>query len=437
MGDWGAGATPLRSNSAFYGGGIPWYKSGELPDGPLNDSEETVTELALQKCSLRLNKPGDVVVAMYGATIGRTGILTRESTSNQAVCACTCMPQVFNRFLLVVLRAYRRRFVAQGEGGAQPNISKVKIVAMPVALPPLAEQKRIVEKVDQLMALCDELEAAQKQKREKAVAFNRAALNAVVHASDKAALASSWSRLQDHFEVLYELPENVKQLRQTILQLAVMGKLGNVPKGRVDEPTAPWLLPSGWRWVALAEVAESRLGKMLDNEKNKGQLRPYLRNTNVHWFTFDLTSLKEMRIGNDELSELTLSDGDVMVCEGGHGVGRSAVWRGNVSGLVFQKALHRVRPNPELNGTYLVYCIKDAFDSGRLQNLFTGAGIPHLTGKALARFRFPLPPLQQQLSIVDQVESLMAYCSKLDAEIAKAGTSGMRLMQAAVESLTV
>src|SRR5690606_23117217 len=122
---------PARSNSDFYGGTIPWFKSGELPDGIMSDAEETVTALALEKCSLRLNQPGDVLVAMYGATIGRAGILTKESTTNQAVCACTCFPQVSNTFLFTVLRAYRRRFLAQGEGGAQPNISKVKIVAMP------------------------------------------------------------------------------------------------------------------------------------------------------------------------------------------------------------------------------------------------------------------------------------------------------------------
>src|SRR5690606_35360892 len=106
-------------------------------------------------------------------------------------------------------------------------------------LPPLPEQKRIVEKVDQLMALCDELEATQKEKRARAVSFIQAALNAVVHAPDKSKLKSSWSRVQDHFEMLYELPENVKELRQTILQLAVTGKLVRQEAG--DEPASELL----------------------------------------------------------------------------------------------------------------------------------------------------------------------------------------------------
>jgi type I restriction enzyme, S subunit len=160
IGDWGAGATPARGNQSYYGGATPWFKSGELIADFVSESEETVTELALKECSLRRNKIGDVLIAMYGATIGKTAILAVPATTNQAVCACTPFGGLFNRYLLLTLKAMKPNFIGQGAGGAQPNISREKIISTVVGLPPEAEQHRIVVKVDQLMALCDKLNTA-------------------------------------------------------------------------------------------------------------------------------------------------------------------------------------------------------------------------------------------------------------------------------------
>lgn len=159
LGEWGAGATPLRGRGDYYGGDIPWFKSGELVDDYISESEEHVTEQALRDTSLRYNKPGDVLIAMYGATIGKTSILEVAATTNQAVCACTPFPGFDNVFLLTLLKAFKNRFVGMGAGGAQPNISREKIIATVIALPPTNEQHRIVAKVDELMALCDALKA--------------------------------------------------------------------------------------------------------------------------------------------------------------------------------------------------------------------------------------------------------------------------------------
>jgi type I restriction enzyme S subunit len=159
LGDWGAGATPSRKGSGLYDGDIPWFKSGELNADVIVDSEEHVTEKALETCSLRLNQAGDVLVAMYGATIGKASILGVQATTNQAVCAGTVFGDFFNRYLLLLLRTYRQRLIQMGAGGAQPNISREKIIAVVVPVPPLAEQHRIVAKVDELMALCNQLKS--------------------------------------------------------------------------------------------------------------------------------------------------------------------------------------------------------------------------------------------------------------------------------------
>lgn len=160
-GDWGSGSTPSRGKTELYGGGITWLKSGELNDNRfLSGSEETVTKSAVDAGSFRLNKPGDVLIAMYGATIGKVAILAENAVTNQAVCGCTPLEGVYNQFLFYFLLARRQEFRQASEGGAQPNISKAKIVATPFPVPPLAEQHRIVAKVDELMALCDQLEAS-------------------------------------------------------------------------------------------------------------------------------------------------------------------------------------------------------------------------------------------------------------------------------------
>ena len=157
IGEWGAGATPAKGNPEYYSNGtIPWLRTGELNNGYVYDSEIKVTSKALEKCSLRMCKVGDVLIAMYGATIGKVAIAGIELTTNQACCACTPL-FLYNKYLLYYLMASKKTFIEMGEGGAQPNISREKIVAFPFPLPPLAEQHRIVAKIEELFARIDNM----------------------------------------------------------------------------------------------------------------------------------------------------------------------------------------------------------------------------------------------------------------------------------------
>ncbi|WP_227002920.1 restriction endonuclease subunit S [Capnocytophaga endodontalis] len=135
IGDWGAGATPLRGNIEYYGGKIPWLKTGELNNGLIISTEEYITDKALEECSLRLCNVGDILIAMYGATIGKLGIVGIKLTTNQACCACTPI-FIYNKFLFYFLMASKQNFIEQGEGGAQPNISRIKLVNYLFPLPP-------------------------------------------------------------------------------------------------------------------------------------------------------------------------------------------------------------------------------------------------------------------------------------------------------------
>ena len=149
IGDWGAGSTPQRGNVNYYNGKILWLKTGELNNGIVYDTEEKITQKAFQDCSLRMNKIGDVLIAMYGATIGKLAIVGKELTTNQACCGCTPY-LIYNWYIFYFLMASRDSFIKKGEGGAQPNISRVKLVEHLIPLPPLKEQYRIVAQIEKL-----------------------------------------------------------------------------------------------------------------------------------------------------------------------------------------------------------------------------------------------------------------------------------------------
>ena len=154
IGDWGAGATPAKGNTSYYGGNILWLRTGELNNSIVNDTEIKITDKALKECSLRMNKAGDVLIAMYGATIGKVAIAGCELTTNQACCACTPIG-IFNYYLFYFLMGNQVDFIKKGEGGAQPNISREKLVAHLMPIPPIQEQHRIVERIKDVLPLTD------------------------------------------------------------------------------------------------------------------------------------------------------------------------------------------------------------------------------------------------------------------------------------------
>ncbi|EFA4037015.1 restriction endonuclease subunit S [Escherichia coli] len=361
IGDWGAGATPNRTNSGYYGGDIPWFKSGELSEDYITDSEEHITALALKECSLRDNQPGDVLIAMYGATIGKTSILNSRSTTNQAVCACTPFDGLSNQYLLIFLKASKKVFTAMGAGGAQPNISKEKIVATLFALPPLNEQLRIVKKVEQLMSLCDQLEQQSLTSLDAHQQLVETLLETLTDSQNAEELAENWARISEHFDTLFTTEASVDALKQTILQLAVMGKL--VPQDPNDEPASellkriaqekaqlvkegkikkqkplppisdeekPFELPEGWEWCLFEDIIDIQSGITKGrNLSNRTLVKvPYLRVANVQRGYLDLTEIKQIEIPIEEKEKYQVVKGDLLITEGGDWdtVGRTTVW---------------------------------------------------------------------------------------------------------------
>ena len=158
IGIWNSGATPPKANYSYYSSAtIPWLLTGDLTDSYITNIPNKISELALKETSVKVNPTGSILIAMYGATVGKLGILTFPATTNQACCACSKLFQIEKLYLFYFLMAERNNFKFRAEGGAQPNISKNKIINTFIPLPPLSEQTRIVDKIEQSFAHIDAL----------------------------------------------------------------------------------------------------------------------------------------------------------------------------------------------------------------------------------------------------------------------------------------
>lgn len=395
--------------------------------------------------------PNDIMISMANsyALVGKVAIVREvpQRATFGAFLAAIRPVLIEPYFLLYVLRSPRMQSAFRASSSQTTNIANISLGRMrplPFRLPPLAEQKRIVAKVDELMALCDRLEAQHQERETRHAALARASLARFADAPTPA-------NLPFLFHPSYAIPP--ADLRKSILTLAVQGKL--VPQDPNDEPAEEILrrckvdlkrwavapdeerqaVPGSWTWIRFAGVGEQRLGKMLDAQKNRGELKPYLRNTNVQWMRFELDDVKDMRVEEREVEELQLKTGDLLICEGGE-PGRCAIWRDEVGEMYFQKAIHRVRPSDAVTSEYLALNLQIDCANGVLAGFFTGATIKHLTGKSLASYPVPIPPLAEQRRIVAKVEQLMALVDALETQLAASRATAANLLSALVTELT-
>lgn len=153
---WGSGGTPPRNNPKYYGGDIPWIKTGELGDGLILDTEEKITVEGLKNSSAKVFPKGSVAIAMYGATIGKVSILGIDAATNQACAVGTPdLRLTGSQYVFHYLRSQKEAFISAGKGGAQPNLSQGVVKEWPFPLAPLAEQKRIADKLELVLGRVD------------------------------------------------------------------------------------------------------------------------------------------------------------------------------------------------------------------------------------------------------------------------------------------
>ena len=419
IGDWGSGATPSRTNSEYYGGDIPWLKTGDLNDGYIKYIPESISHLALEKTSVRLNETGSVLIAMYGATIGKVGILTFPATTNQACCACLPI-EIYNEYLFYFLMSQKSAFVKRGEGGAQPNISKEKIISTLMPLPSITEQYRIVTKIKKVLPLVEQYEVAYSEVNSLNNSFPDLLKKSILQEAVQGKLVPQdpndepasvlLERIRAEKQALIKAGKIKKDKNESIIfrrDNSHYEKLNGIERCIDDE--IPFDIPDNWCWVRLGTLFQHNTGKALNSSNKIGTKLTYITTSNLYWDKFVLDRLKEMPFTDAEVEKCTVIKGDLLVCEGGD-IGRAAIWNYDFP-MRIQNHIHRLRSYIPVNVKFYYYIFYLYKHMGLIGG--KGIGIQGLSSNAIHQLLFPLPPPNEQHKIVEKIEALLPFCENL------------------------
>lgn len=407
IGSWGSGATPAKGNPEYYtNGDIPWLRTGELNNGYVYDSEIKVTKAALDNCSLRMCKKGDVLIAMYGATIGKVAIAGIELTTNQACCACTPV-LVFNEYLMWYLMASKQAFIELGEGGAQPNISREKIVAFPFPLPPLSEQKRIVAKIEELMPMVEEYGKAQ----ERLETLNRELPEKLKKSVLQEAIMGKLVPQDPKEGTAEELLEEIRKEKEKLVKEGKLKKKDLEVKP-IEDDEIPFEIPEGWRWCRYCDVFRVINGDRGKNYPSKDKLSntgiPFVSALNLsnNSIAIDDRLLCVSEKQFDLLGSGKINKGDTLVCIRGS-LGKHGIYPLDRGAIASSLVICRSFYSQNYLSSYLSLYLDSELFKEEIRKYDNGTAQPNLAAKSLEEFLFPLPPLSEQKRIVAKVEEVM------------------------------
>ncbi|MDR4468476.1 MAG: restriction endonuclease subunit S [Nitrospira sp.] len=434
-GDW------VESKDQDPNGDVRLIQLADIGDGRFIDkSNRFLTSRKAKELNCTFLNKNDVLVARMPDPLGRACIFPLDKQNSFVtvvdVCAIRLNPETVDpRFLMYLINSpdSRSSIEEYKTGSTRKRISRGNLAKINLPIPPYNEQKRIVAKIEELFSELDKGIENLKTAREQLKIYRQAVLK---HAFEGKLTANWREKNKDKLESANELLERIKQERDASYEQqlkewksAVKAWEENGNEGRKpSKPSEPVSVrhvdgkrgnsyPNVWASLPLDYLAaESVLGKMLDKNKNKGTPRPYLGNINLRWGSFDLTSLKTMRIEEDEVARYSLKNGDLVICEGGE-PGRCAIWAGENSSMFIQKALHRVRFTKSYHPYFAFYFMVYAIGAGLVEHLFTGTTIKHLTGKGLGQVVFPIPSVPEQKIISTKLDEKLSSIEKLAIEI--------------------
>ena len=351
-------------------------------------------------------QPGDLLVGMDGdfnvaMWMGRQGLL------NQRVCRITPNEAYYDRrFLFYALPGYLAAINAHTSSVTVKHLSSRTVADIPLPLPNSSEQRRIVAKLDELFSELDAGVAALERAQAKLKRYRASVLKAAVEGR----LTEEWRRKNPPDETGAELLQRIlveRRKRWEQEQLAKFTAKGQKPtknwQQKYRDPVAPETrglpeLPDGWCWASFDSICHLQLGKMLSREARESteNRRPYLRNSNVRWFSIDLSYLKQMAFRDHELEKFSVRSGDLLICEGGE-PGRCAIYTGSDHTLMYQKAIHRARPHlASVSMRFVQFCFAHQVSSGIGMPRYSETTIRHLTLEKLRAIPLPIAPLSEQ-----------------------------------------
>lgn len=459
--DFSAGRTPARHDSSFWNtGDYPWVSIADMVDGELlTATKETVSELAkvhVFKAGPAL--PGTMIMS-FKLTIGKIARLAVSAYHNEAIIRIKPKLPEFDPYLFKVLPLFARQGNTKGAiKGATLNRESISNIL--ISLPPIAEQRRIVKKVDELMALCDQLEAARTERETTRDRLTEASL-ARLNVPNAETLPADARFALDALPSLTDRVDQVKQLRQAILNLAVRGKLveqelGHEPahdllrriaeelagcaatKGRgkakdlppIDLADAPFVLPAGWAWARFPELGRFARGKSKHRPRNDPAL--------YAGGTYSMVQTGDVARSGGKVTTYTSKYNDL-------GLAQSLLWpRGTLcitiaaniadSGILSFDACFPdsvvgfVPASPFENARYFEYFMRTA--KSTLLDFAPATAQKNINLEILSSVLIPLPPLVEQHRIVAKVDELMALCDQLESSLLTADDTRRRLLDA-------
>ena len=426
VGAWGSGGTPARSNPAFYRDGtIPWLVIGDLNDGVVSSSESAITAEGLANSSAKLLEPGTLLIAMYGS-IGKLGITGIECATNQAIAFCRPKPGIGLRYLLRLLQEAKPALVLKGKGGTQQNISQGVLKGHIVRLAPSAEQQRIADKLDTVLARVD----ACRDRLARVAPLLKRFRQSVLAAATSGRLTEDWRRDLGCVET------------GTVLLSALQGdhaRAGGHSRGNASEPTDEAhdldgsSLPATWAVATMLDACEPGRPITYGILKPGPELDegiPYVRVADFPGNRLRLDSIKKTSSEIDEqFKRARLRLGDLLLSIRGS-VGRVVEIPEELANANITQDTARLSINARVSRRYVLLALLDEGTQRRMRAAMRGVAVRGINIGDVRALQFPLPPTAEQTEIVRRVEAIFALADRLESRLALARTAVNRLTPA-------
>ena len=461
-------------SSEFQNSGVGIVKIGDIDSsgfistaGMSYVSEKKINVLPEE---MRVN-PGDMVIAMSGATTGKLGFNKTKSTFllNQRVGKIVTY-SVDKEFIYHYLSTRIEENLSISLGSAIPNISTAQINNIIIPIPPSDEQVKIIARVKLLISLCDQLEQQSLTSLDAHQQLVETLLGTLTDSQNAEELAENWTRISEHFDTLFTTEASVDALKQTILQLAVMGKL--VPQDPNDEPASellkriaqekaqlvkegkikkqkplppisdeekPFELPEGWEWCKFGLTSEFINGDRGSNYPNKNEYVsqgiPWINTGHIEKNgTLTVTEMNFITEGKfNELRSGKIQKGDLVYCLRGATFGKTAFVIPYETGAI-ASSLMIIRPFITEMGGYIYNYLTSPFGRSQIYRFDNGSAQPNLSANSVMLYSFPCPPLTEQYRIFSQVGLLHELCDKLKTRIKTAQQTQLHLADALTDA---
>ncbi|MDY6798181.1 MAG: restriction endonuclease subunit S, partial [Pseudomonadota bacterium] len=378
----------------------------------MSAASEHITELGVKKSSAKYFPKGSVAIAMYGATIGKTSILGFDATTNQACAVGQPINGITDTtFLYYLLRNEKDAFIAKGKGGAQPNISQALIKDHKIALPPLAEQKVIADKLDTLLAQVENTKARLERIPQILKCFRQSVLAAAVSGR----LTEEWREEHATNRTLEEFLKQLETLRQTAIQEESQrtGRKSKYKAVNIDTSDAPAELPESWNWIPVEALATKVTDGVHKKPTYVSSGVPFITVKNLtkgSGISFSETNFISEKDHEEFCKRTNPEMGDILISKDGTlGVVRQ-VRTNKIFSIFVSVAL--VKPADRRMSDYLEIAFQSPVVQGQMIGVGTGLQHIHLTD--LRKDLIPVPPLEEQTEIVRRVDQLLAHADRIE-----------------------